>query len=61
MWGQFNFNNITINKIRNLYKENMYNFFKKKPLVTDTAKNQSNSYYAIKDKLELPLKIKLFM
>jgi hypothetical protein len=39
----------------------MNNFFKKKTTPLDTTKTQVQDYYTIKGKLELPLKIKLFL
>ena len=39
----------------------MYNFFKKKHSQLDHTKNIVQDYYSIKEKLELPLKIKLFL
>lgn len=39
----------------------MNNFFKKKTTPLDTSKTQVQDYYSIKEKLELPLKIKLFL
>lgn len=39
----------------------MYNFFKKKVPTQDNNKNQLQDYHNVKNKLEIPLKIKLFL
>lgn len=47
--------------LTSLYKPFMYNFFRKKTPMLENSKSPIHEYYSIKEKLELPLKIKLFL